>query len=66
MNERSRKRGSDGGGWWGEKEREREGNDRNSTRGEEEVRRGEEGVTEHCFSRAQGRTKAPLCAALRE
>lgn len=25
----------------------------------------EEGVTEHCFSRA-GRTKAPLCAVLRE
>lgn len=25
----------------------------------------EEGVTEHCFSRAE-RTKAPLCAVLRE
>lgn len=25
----------------------------------------EEGVTEHCFSRAE-RTKAPLCAMLRE
>lgn len=30
--------------------------------GEEEE---EEGVTEHCFSRAE-RTKAPLCAVLRE
>lgn len=28
-------------------------------------KREEEGVTEHCFSRAQ-RTKAPLCAVLRE
>lgn len=46
----------------------REENDRNSTRARE--RRGGMGgvgggVTEHCFSRA-GRTKAPLCAVLRE
>lgn len=46
----------------------REENDRNSTRARERRGRGgkeEEGVTEHCFSRAE-RTKAPLCAVLRE
>lgn len=45
----------------------REENDRNSTRVREQRGRGgeEEGVTEHCFSRAE-RTKAPLCAVLRE
>ena len=53
-----------------ERRRVREENDRNSTRakesgeGEEEEEE-EGGVTEHCFSRA-GRTKAPLCAVLRE
>lgn len=33
--------------------------------GEGEEGEEEEGVTEHCFSRAE-RTKAPLCAVLRE
>ncbi len=40
--------------------RERESGEGEGGEGEEE-----EGVTEHCFSRAE-RTKAPLCAVLRE
>lgn len=38
----------------------REGESSEGKKGEEK-----EGVTEHCFSRAE-RTKAPLCAVLRE